>query len=563
MVAAVRGETTKDLSENACTVYAYRLQGFLADTLVLNKLVETTSGTLIPVADGEEATLQKAARAVSERPWRIAKITADGATDLMLGSGSTTVHAGQRLMITGRGNPTAPITLTLTRGDQTQSVQVQSEQAIASPLAARTFGEVAVGRFESLGEQSAELAVAYARNFRVPGRTCSLVMLETDADYQRYGIKDDDDALVVRTTDVGAETERILADQGEERANSKAMFIRWIERLQDAPQPLLTMPTALSMYLRQQHDDAFEIALQRLQTKVTSRDEINAAYAEMLKGESLDASVLYSEAERRLVKYSAADAIKVLSTLLEERPGDIDVNRSLAFAALQWQRPDQAAALFQRVLFARPYQPQTLLLLAQCYAELGQEAAAVACYELVLHGTWHDRWRSVIQVAEFEEHALLRRLVAANAIESLPGRAFLTARLEQLNAKLGDRANDLAVVMYWNTDRTDVDLHVTDPSGEECFYSHPQTVAGGALPFDITQGLGPELFTQAKTPAGNYQIKAKYYRSDNMRLGAPTMLYTRVYQPAAKSSLDVTSKLLLLSTASEEIAIATINRSGE
>ena len=39
----------------------------------------------------------------------------------------------------------------------------------------------------------------------------------------------------------------------------------------------------------------------------------------------------------------------------------------------------------------------------------------------------------------------------------------------------------LLVVMSWNTDRTDIDLHVREPSGTEVYYSHPNSVAGGHL----------------------------------------------------------------------------------
>jgi uncharacterized protein YfaP (DUF2135 family) len=31
------------------------------------------------------------------------------------------------------------------------------------------------------------------------------------------------------------------------------------------------------------------------------------------------------------------------------------------------------------------------------------------------------------------------------------------------------------VIVGWNTDRTDVDLHVTDSAGEECSYEHRDT----------------------------------------------------------------------------------------
>ncbi|CAF4270400.1 unnamed protein product, partial [Rotaria sordida] len=34
----------------------------------------------------------------------------------------------------------------------------------------------------------------------------------------------------------------------------------------------------------------------------------------------------------------------------------------------------------------------------------------------------------------------------------------------------------LRIVMVWDTNDTDVDLHVIEPTGEECYYSHKNTV---------------------------------------------------------------------------------------
>ena len=73
---------------------------------------------------------------------------------------------------------------------------------------------------------------------------------------------------------------------------------------------------------------------------------------------------------------------------------------------------------------------------------------------------------------------------------------------------------DVKVVLTWDTDGTDVDLHVTDPSGEEVNYTHRESKSGGKLDQDVTTGFGPETFTLANALPGEYQVRAKYY-SDN------------------------------------------------
>src|SRR5262249_59916351 len=64
---------------------------------------------------------------------------------------------------------------------------------------------------------------------------------------------------------------------------------------------------------------------------------------------------------------------------------------------------------------------------------------------------------------------------------------------------------DLAVTITWNS-KSDVDLWVTEPGGEQCGFSHRQTRNGGKLHEDNTTGFGPEHYTIAKAPAGDYVI---------------------------------------------------------
>ncbi|MBW1809046.1 MAG: DUF2135 domain-containing protein [Deltaproteobacteria bacterium] len=72
---------------------------------------------------------------------------------------------------------------------------------------------------------------------------------------------------------------------------------------------------------------------------------------------------------------------------------------------------------------------------------------------------------------------------------------------------------DMQVILSWDTDGTDIDLHVVDPSKEECFYGHRLTKLGGKLDVDDTDGFGPEVFTLASSISGEYQVRVKYYSS--------------------------------------------------
>jgi len=74
---------------------------------------------------------------------------------------------------------------------------------------------------------------------------------------------------------------------------------------------------------------------------------------------------------------------------------------------------------------------------------------------------------------------------------------------------------DIKIILTWDTDGTDIDLHVVNPAGVDCYYSNPETEEGGKLDVDITDGYGPEVFTQANADRGKYVVKAHYYSSND------------------------------------------------
>ena len=54
-------------------------------------------------------------------------------------------------------------------------------------------------------------------------------------------------------------------------------------------------------------------------------------------------------------------------------------------------------------------------------------------------------------------------------------------------------------MLTWDADQTDIDLWVTEPSGEKCFYGHNRTTIGGLLSRDFTDGYGPEEYCLRKS----------------------------------------------------------------
>lgn len=196
-------------SKHVAGVYAYIPFTNNADVDVLDLLTDAHHGAVFhtgyisPYDTAGRDPVLKAHRMLS---WRIVGMEAAGANDV-ISSGNVRYHYNdQRLRFVGRGTPTGPITLILeSNGKKVRHTVARPKLQINSPLVPRMYGETVVSQLEDRAEIDDALVVAYASYFRVARKTVSLLMLETEADYQRFGIiKDMDYSPVVRNKMVAA-----------------------------------------------------------------------------------------------------------------------------------------------------------------------------------------------------------------------------------------------------------------------------------------------------------------------------------------------------------------------
>jgi hypothetical protein len=99
---------------------------------------------------------------------------------------------------------------------------------------------------------------------------------------------------------------------------------------------------------------------------------------------------------------------------------------------------------------------------------------------------------------------------------------------------------DIAVTVRW-TGASDVDLHVTDPNGEEVYYANEQTPEGGRLDLDSNAGCSIDNVNQETiswpkdaAPDGAYTIVVEYF-SDCDQPSAPWTLTLNVQGRSAQT----------------------------
>ncbi len=92
-----------------------------------------------------------------------------------------------------------------------------------------------------------------------------------------------------------------------------------------------------------------------------------------------------------------------------------------------------------------------------------------------------------------------------------------------------DMPMDVRVVMNWNKNNSDIDLWVTDPAGEKCYYGNRKTKSGGRMSDDFTDGFGPEQFLLKTGEKGKYRIQVNYYSDRQFTIAGPTTVMAEIY----------------------------------
>ena len=248
-------------------------------------------------------------------------------------------------------------------------------------------------------------------------------------------------------------------------------------------------------------------------------------------------------------KDNREQAILVVSNLAELSLDDPQLLRMLGYKLSNYNAKKEAVQVFRKVAQLREEEPQSFRDLGLALAEDAQYNEAAKNLYRVVTNEWSSRFGDV-------------QLVTLNDLNSLIARhqgidvSYIDKRL------LKKEPVDVRVVLSWDTDNCDMDLWVTDPKDEKCYYQNTLTYLGGKISRDVTQGYGPEEFMLKKAENGKYKVQVDYFGTHSQKQLMPVSLRITFYTHFGTPQQKQEETTVRLSNAKEVIEVGAFQVTG-
>jgi len=101
--------------------------------------------------------------------------------------------------------------------------------------------------------------------------------------------------------------------------------------------------------------------------------------------------------------------------------------------------------------------------------------------------------------------------VGSNSIEIRDPEGKQRKRLQFYEANPNKTQAAIRIVLAWDDNQAELDLHVLTPDGQHAFWAAPVLTTGGGLDVDSVDGAGPEMFSMAAPMHGTYHVFVNYW----------------------------------------------------
>jgi len=217
-----------------------------------------------------------------------------------------------------------------------------------------------------------------------------------------------------------------------------------------------------------------------------------------------------------------AEAARANASIIEVAPAKTELLQRAGLLLLRDGRGSLAEAPLRHALEIRPDRVNGYRHLALLLWREGRLEEAARVLESATRQKFPQWYGDAQRVVREELGYIYRAIMAKDPSQ----RNAIEERAHEYAVDL-TRRDALRVTLAWETDANDVDLHVVDPKGEECFYGHRATKTGLALYEDITQGLGPEVIRTETLVDGKYDIGVRYFAAGPMGVSRGIVIVMR------------------------------------
>eukprot|EP01124_Arcella_intermedia_P021407 TRINITY_DN2998_c0_g1_i4.p1 TRINITY_DN2998_c0_g1~~TRINITY_DN2998_c0_g1_i4.p1 ORF type:complete len:2001 (-),score=648.20 TRINITY_DN2998_c0_g1_i4:83-6085(-) len=165
------------------------------------------------------------------------------------------------------------------------------------------------------------------------------------------------------------------------------------------------------------------------------------------------------------------------------------------------------------------YQPDVVAIAKKQYSEAAQ------LFNKIFEKKWDSRFAQIELTAIEEMNRMVSYLEFFGLQHDL---------IHLLDTRLVAPVSvDLRVCVMWDTDMTDVELEVVEPSGERCYTFNNKTTSGGMISRNFSHGYGPQEYLLRSAPPGKYTINVKLFSSMSKVTGTTVWvwIWTNFAQP--------------------------------
>jgi len=248
-------------------------------------------------------------------------------------------------------------------------------------------------------------------------------------------------------------------------------------------------------------------------------------------------------------------ASQIVQGAMELSSANVQTFTQVGHRLLSYKDYDRAVEIYEHVVSVSPDLPYAYYNLAVAlhdralhHSRNGTEEAALSDLKRSLKNLEHvlrEKWNW-----DFEGIETVALVEANNVFQKLPRSDRQKSHYKRLIRK--PVQGDLRVVVDWNTDYTDLDLWVEEPSGETAYYGNSDTLIGGFLSNDMTEGYGPEQYLLNYAPPGTYKIRVKYFSDSEYDPNGPVTLRARITQYFGSDDQETQTIIMELSDDKEE-----------